>query len=170
MPTTTIHGLPYPALTDAPDGPAAFEALADAVDGLLTAADVTTYTPVLSGGGVSPGSGGTTTGWSLRLGPLVYVFAHITAGAGGASGGGAALSVSLPVAPLEQGFVSALYRAAGSTNYREGLAVLAAGSTAAGLWIDYGGTGELETATSARGVPFQTAGTIASISGIYRVE
>jgi hypothetical protein len=39
MPNTPIYGLPYPALTEPPDGPAQFEALAEAVESELARID-----------------------------------------------------------------------------------------------------------------------------------
>src|SRR5688572_18584145 len=39
MPTTPTYGLPYPQLSDPPDGPAQFQALADEVEVELTRVD-----------------------------------------------------------------------------------------------------------------------------------
>lgn len=54
MPSTPIYGLPYPSLSDPPNGPAQFQALADAVETELSRIDgVLTGTPVTQSSSVT---------------------------------------------------------------------------------------------------------------------
>jgi hypothetical protein len=54
VPSTPIYGLPYPSLTDPPNGPAQFQALAEAVETELNRIDgVLTSTPVTQSSSVA---------------------------------------------------------------------------------------------------------------------
>lgn len=108
MPTTPTYGLPYPALTDPPDGPSQFEGLASAVEAELERidADVATlkpitnwasYTPTVTGGGSA--SYATRAGRWRRIGPKTVAF-NVYIKVGGSDGTGSANVVfSLPTTP-----------------------------------------------------------------------
>lgn len=83
MPNTPIYSFPYPALSDAPNGPSQMQALATAVENTVNTLlnpTFSTYVPVWSG--LGGGNTLTQTGRYLKLGKLCFVAATMTVTAG----------------------------------------------------------------------------------------
>lgn len=81
MPTTSLSGLPYPSLTGSNNPPADFQALAVALDPLVTP-QVVNYTPAWSqfgGSGLLIGNG-TLAGQYVKVGRLVQFLVILTRG------------------------------------------------------------------------------------------
>lgn len=99
MGVTPVFGWPWPDLTPLPaDGPAAFTALANAVEATVRDKVVTAYTPVWTGTTANPTNPSGLRGWYRRSGAWcdVGVRVSFTASTGGGILG---LFVSLPFAP-----------------------------------------------------------------------
>jgi hypothetical protein len=119
MPTTPTYGIPYPALTDSPNGPAQMEALAEEVETELTRidddvaslgtdlSDLTTdvgpvtewasYVP--NWGNAGPATFSTRTGRWRRIGPKTVAFTIHVVVSGDGTGVADAVFTSLPTAP-----------------------------------------------------------------------
>jgi hypothetical protein len=86
LPNTPILGLPYPAATDAPDGPGAIYALETTLEnGPLNQSG---WSPGLGGTGVAVGTSGSTDGYVVRLGKRVSYHGRILFGTSASLGTG----------------------------------------------------------------------------------
>lgn len=86
MPTSTLFGLPFPAASDAPDGPGAFYALINGMETGAFAAKNWQY--ALGGAGATNGTGGGSDGYASRIGKTVAMSGRIVMGVSSSWGSG----------------------------------------------------------------------------------
>jgi hypothetical protein len=153
---TTRYSFPYQEATDAPNGPALGQDLAESVEASLGSVDDrvtdaelvtdalaaawTTYTPTFTtGGGGSPaagtGGGGNLTGRHRKAGRLCTVSGYLKFGTSGPSAGTGEWRMSLPftaATSTDQGWVGQVYlndASAGTSGHLHGIALVASGGT-----------------------------------------
>lgn len=179
MPTTPTYGIPYPALTESPNGPAQMQALAEEVEteiarvdgdiaGLTTdlAALDTEVGPVTewasyvpNWGNAGPATFSTRTGRWRRIGPKTVAFTIYVVVSGNGTGLVDEVFTSLPTAPTRAIRQTFSGHVEGSNN-EQLQAVTFTGGT--GVFVDRilrGGTNLVGSAVD--------AGDIYTISGVY---
>lgn len=132
MPSTTNAALPYPALTDPPNGPSQIQALAQALDTVVFPTVAwQAFTPTWTAATANPTLGnGTLLGRYIKLGRYVNFYIGLTIGSTTVSGAGAFTFGNLPVASTSsrEQRVNCSAFAAGPFMWT-GLAVIAAGAS-----------------------------------------
>jgi len=98
MPTTP-NGLVYPALSDAPNGPGAVQALAESIEAKYPLGPWTAYTPALTASGTNPtlGTAAVQLGRYRESSGLVLCQGKIVFGSAGVAAGAGNYRVGLPV-------------------------------------------------------------------------
>ncbi len=135
MPTTPL-GIPYPALTDGPNGPSQMQALAAAVDALLTGIESawTAYSPTWSAAGSAPAIGnGILAGRYRQVGKLIIAQWYLNPGSTTTFGSGVyTFALPLSTSASQQGnAVGSIFAANAGNYYTSGVVYAAASASTA---------------------------------------